>query len=58
MLIDSIHKYNADNGSFIQEYAKYYPVSEKGEITLENGVTLNMHEYMAGKLNSHFEFMS
>lgn len=32
VLIDAIHKYNADNGSFIQEYGKYFPVSKTGEV--------------------------
>lgn len=57
-MIDSVHKYNADNGSFIEEYSKYFKVSPEGEVEFENGFKLNMNDYTAKKLKTHFEFLA
>lgn len=58
VLIDSIHKYNADNGSFIEEYSKYFDVSPLGEVQFEGGLKLNMNDYTSSKMNTHFEYLS
>ena len=54
VVIDCIQKYNADNGSFIEEYSKYFEVSPEGEVEFEQGFKLNMHDYTKGKLKTHF----
>ncbi len=58
VLIDTIHKYNADNGSFIEEYKKYFPVTEDGLFHVEGGTPIDMNDVMPGKLGVHIEFMS
>lgn len=58
VLMDSIHKYNSDNGSFVEEYAKHFPVSDNGNIVLEDGTILNLYDYTSSKLQAHFEFMA
>ena len=58
VLIDAIHKYNKDDGSFIQEYSKYFNVSAKGEVEFEGGLKLNLNDYTSSKLNTHFEYLS
>ena len=58
VLIDAIHKYNQDDGSFIQEYSKYFNVSAEGEVEFEGGLKLNLNDYTSSKLNTHFEYLS
>lgn len=58
VLIDSIHKYNADNGSFIAEYSKYFDVSPSGEVEFEKGFKLNLNDYTKSKMKTHFEFLA
>lgn len=58
VLIDAIHKFNADDGSFIKEYSKYFTVDEKGNVLATGGKILNINDYTSGKLNVHFEFLS
>ena len=53
-MIDAIHRYNRDDGSFIEEYKKYFNVSDKGEIEFSEDVKLNMNDYTSSKLNTHF----
>lgn len=58
MLVDAIHKFNADNGSFAEEYSKYFDMDDAGNVMTTGGKLLNIHELTASKLGVHFEFMS
>lgn len=52
--MDTIHKFNADNGSFIEEYAKYFNLDDKGNVNATGGKILNIYDYTAAKLNIHY----
>lgn len=54
VLIDAIHKYNAGNGSFEQEYAKYFTLNLNGEVNATGGKMLKISDYTTDKLNIHF----
>jgi len=58
VLVDAIHKYNAANGSFEQEYAKYFPIDQNGYVNATGGKLLKIGDYSSKKLGVHFEFMS
>lgn len=58
VLIDSIHKFNADDGSFIQEYRKYFDVDDDGWVEFEGGLKLNLQNYTSSAISSHFEYLS
>jgi Niemann-Pick C1 protein len=58
VLLDSIHKYNADNGSFITEYAKHFKMDASGNVNATGGKVLNINDYTSSKLNVHFEVMA
>ena len=53
VLIDSIHKFNADNGSFAEEYARHFDVDASGNVKATGGKILNIHEYTPSKLGVH-----
>jgi uncharacterized Zn ribbon protein len=54
VIIDAIHRFNADNGSFITEYAKYFDVDSNGNVLATGGKVLNINDYTSGKLDVHF----
>lgn len=54
VLIDAIHKYNADNGSFIKEYSKYFEIDSKGNVLATGGKILNINDYTSKKLKIHY----
>jgi Niemann-Pick C1 protein len=58
VLIDSIHKFNADNGSFIEEYKKFFEVNENGEAIIEGGEPLKMEDFMPQKMGVSIEYLS
>jgi hypothetical protein len=58
VIIDAIHRYNADNGSFVTEYAKYFDVDANGNVNATGGKVLNINDYTSSKLKVHFEYLS
>lgn len=54
VLIDAIHKFNADNGSFIEEYRKHFAVDELGNVLASGGKLLNLNDYSPQTLGVHF----
>lgn len=54
MLIDAIHKFNANNGSFIEEYSKYFKVDAYGNVNATGGKILNINNYNSSSLGIHF----
>lgn len=56
-----IHKYNSDNGSFIEECRKIFNVSEDGSVdfsTEYKNISLNLNDLTASKLGVKIQFLA
>lgn len=52
-MLDTVHKFNAKDGSFEKEYSRFFDVDESGNVNATGGVTLNIYDYTAKKLGVH-----